>query len=109
MNTCIRPLRSLIILAIVTLLGTCGCHRESKSSCIANLAIIDGAKAELEELDAYPSGTVLERSNLQSRIKTWPVCPKGGSYSINPIGTPATCSIHGDRFGNKVSRQSDGK
>jgi chromosome segregation ATPase len=67
------------------------------NACINNLRQIDAAKQQwaLENdktADAIPSAQDLLPyfSNL-----VFPVCPSGGTYTINAVGVPPTCSVPG--------------
>jgi chromosome segregation ATPase len=67
------------------------------NTCINNLRQIDAAKQQwaLENdktADAIPSAQDLlpYLSNL-----VFPVCPSGGTYTINAVGVPPTCSVPG--------------
>jgi len=67
------------------------------NTCINNLRQIDAAKQQwaLENdktADAVPSAQDLlpYLSNL-----VFPVCPSGGTYTINAVGVPPTCSVPG--------------
>ena len=67
------------------------------NTCINNLRQIDAAKQQwaLENdktADAVPSAQDLLPyfSNL-----VFPVCPSGGTYTINAVGVPPTCSVPG--------------
>ena len=67
------------------------------NTCINNLREIDAAKQQwaLENdktADAIPSAQDLwpYLSNL-----VFPVCPSGGTYTINAVGVPPTCSVPG--------------
>jgi chromosome segregation ATPase len=67
------------------------------NACINNLRQIDAAKQQwaLENdktADAIPSAQDLlpYLSNL-----VFPVCPSGGTYMINAVGVPPTCSVPG--------------
>jgi hypothetical protein len=67
------------------------------NACINNLRQIDAAKQQwaLENdktADAVPSAQDLlpYLSNL-----VFPVCPSGGTYTINAVGVPPTCSVPG--------------
>jgi chromosome segregation ATPase len=67
------------------------------NACINNLRQIDAAKQQwaLENdktADAIPSAQDLlpYLSNM-----VFPVCPSGGTYTINAVGVPPTCSVPG--------------
>ena len=69
-----------------------------KNACINNLRQLDGAKEQWaiehsKKVGARPSGQDLYGPN--GYMKHQPVCPAGGTYTINPIGTNPTCSHAG--------------
>lgn len=74
--------------------------RESSRSkaCVANLRLIDSAK-EQWAMDnrastgtAAPAMTALAGSGSTTYIKTTPICPSSGTYSVNAIATNPVCS-----------------
>jgi len=69
------------------------CSKESKSSCYANLKAIEGAKATLEVEGHRTKGSIVTSNEVMQLLHMWPQCPSGGMYTINPIGTPPTCSV----------------
>ncbi|HTQ12074.1 MAG TPA: prepilin-type N-terminal cleavage/methylation domain-containing protein [Fimbriimonadaceae bacterium] len=75
--------------------------RESsrRSICIGNLKQIDSAKEQWAMDNKASSGTVVQWSDIvgiyMRSATAGPVCPAGGSYTINPIGTDPTCSLGG--------------
>jgi membrane protease subunit (stomatin/prohibitin family) len=67
------------------------------NTCINHLRQIDAAKQQwaLENdktADAIP--TALELLPYLSNM-VFPVCPSGGTYTINAVGVPPTCSVSG--------------
>lgn len=72
--------------------------RESsrKQTCIANLKQIDSAKEQCAMEQKWDSGNACSFADLvPTYIKTQPSCPSGGTYTVNAIGTPPTCSVNG--------------
>jgi len=69
------------------------------TGCLCNLAQIDRAK-EMFGMDAkLQNGSQVSASDLWPEyIKggSFPSCPSGGTYSVNPLGTPSSCSVHGN-------------
>ena len=68
------------------------------TSCIANLKAIDSAKQqwavnEKQDGTAEPVGTDLFGSDKFIKMK--PLCPAGGTYSLNPVSIKPTCTISG--------------
>lgn len=70
------------------------------STCSNNLRMIDTAKEEWALAhkaatgDTIPGGLSALVGN-DGYIKQSPVCPKGGTYMVNPIGKDPTCSVKG--------------
>lgn len=95
----------MIVVAIIGILiaiavpGFVRARTQSRNrSCQENLTKIDGAKEQwaLEKNQApgaTPTATDLYGASLY--IKSEPVCPSGGTYTISPVGTDPTCSIGG--------------
>ena len=79
-----------VLLALAFVL--CSCGKESRTSCYANLKIIEGAKATLEIQGRRTNGSIITSNELMTLLQKWPKCPMDGTYTINPIGTPPTCS-----------------
>jgi serine/threonine protein kinase len=70
--------------------------KEAQQMCIANLIQIAAAKQEWALEYNKTNGDVPTVDGLRPYIQSgFPVCPDGGTYSINPIGDPPTCSIPG--------------
>ena len=67
------------------------------SACIANLRAIEVAKAQWALDKNKDANDVPTTQDLLPYLKegTLPVCPDGGTYSINAAGTLPTCSISG--------------
>jgi general secretion pathway protein G len=68
-----------------------------KAVCRNNLRMIDGAKAAWQEEEKKPDGSMPTDMDLfgpQKSINSKPSCPAGGEYTLNPLGTRASCSIH---------------
>ena len=76
-------------------------------ACQENLQKIDSAKEQWALETNASNGTVLDNSFLtdanvvgpEGYIKKTPICPAGGVYTVNPIGTDPTCDID-DNDGN---------
>ena len=75
-----------------------------KQACIATLKQIEGAK-EIWALDYNQSDTSTPASTdlfgATKYVKTVPVCPGSGTYTINPVSTAPTCSL-GTEQGHKL-------
>lgn len=63
-------------------------------SCVANLKQIDAAKEQWAMDNRKTTGDTVTLSELvgaNNYIKKTPVCPSGGTYDPQPIGTDPTC------------------
>ena len=69
-------------------------------SCINNMKMIDLAKKQSALEHNYPEGTTVPDDQISEQLKPNGLsglkCPKGGSYTINPIGKAPACSVHGE-------------
>src|SRR5689334_1373203 len=95
----------MIVVAIIALLAAIAIPNFVKaraasqtSACIANLKQIDGAKATwaLEQKKTSsdtPKDTDLFGATLYIRAK--PLCPAGGTYTIDAVDTKPSCNITG--------------
>ncbi len=73
-------------------------YNQTRSSCIANLKVLDSAKEQWAMDNKKAPGAVVRFKDLVGLdlyIKSEPVCPKGGYYVVGSIGTNPTCSIEG--------------
>src|SRR5688572_287175 len=73
-----------------------GCYRESKSSCIAYLKQIEGAKAvwaleEKKTASGVPTDSDL--FGVTNYIRDKPIWPHGGVYTIGRVDEPPRCSV----------------
>jgi competence protein ComGC len=70
------------------------------NACINNLRQIDAAKQEWA-LENKKKGTdTPTQADVAHFLKNgqFPVCPKGGTYTIGPVDEPPTCSIPGHQL-----------
>ena len=65
--------------------------------CIKFLRLIEAGKEQLAfEAKLSEGATVVDASvNSYLRSGTTPVCPASGTYTYNPIGSNATCTVTG--------------
>ena len=65
--------------------------------CINNLRQIDGAKQQWALENKQPADALVVPQQIMPYLKnsTIPVCPSGGTYTLNNVQTPPTCSIAG--------------
>lgn len=68
-----------------------------RSCCMDNLMLIDHAKEEIAAARSLTNGAIITEQDIAPYCKNGklPVCPKGGHYTLNPIGKSPACSIHG--------------
>ncbi len=68
-----------------------------RNACINNLRAIDGAKQQWALEKNMPADAVPTVKDLLPYLKDgiFPVCPGGGTYSINSVEAVPTCSIPG--------------
>jgi hypothetical protein len=69
-----------------------------QAACLSNLRMIDAAKEtwQIEHKKADNSTpTDTDLFGPQKSIAIKPSCPAGGDYTLNSLGTKASCSIHG--------------
>ncbi|MGH8022265.1 MAG: hypothetical protein ACRED1_01695, partial [Limisphaerales bacterium] len=69
-----------------------------RNACINNLRRIEAAKKEWALGNNKTNGDIPTQKDLMPYLGLWPVCPTGGAYSINPLGTLPTCSIRGHKL-----------
>ena len=73
-------------------------EQAQKTSCIANLRSIDGAKQQWaldkkKTKTAVPLEADLFGPGIYIQLK--PECPSGGSYTLNAVSAKPTCSVPG--------------
>lgn len=89
----------LLVLIMLTLISIPGIRRmranDARQSCLENLALITAAREryavdyDLRGGATVPLALLIKEGKL---LKTEPVCPSGGKYSVNPLGVAPTCS-----------------
>jgi hypothetical protein len=69
-----------------------------RNQCINNLRIIDAAKEQAALEGRLKEGDKVDMKLLQDYLPggRMPVCPAGGVYTVNPVGTNPRCSVHGE-------------
>ena len=70
------------------------------NACINNLRQIDAAKQQWALENNKKSSDTPTQNDLTHYLKSgqFPMCPKGGTYIIGPVGEPPTCSIPGHQL-----------
>jgi hypothetical protein len=70
----------------------------SRNSCINSLRQLDGAKQQWALENHKDTNAIPTTADVAPYLKNnhFPVCPKGGKYTICRVGEDPTCSIPGD-------------
>ena len=69
-----------------------------RNACINNMRQLDAAKEQAALEHNYKTGETVSEQQVSEYLKTGfarLVCPKGGRYTINPVGQEPECSEHG--------------
>jgi hypothetical protein len=68
-----------------------------RASCINNLRQIDSAKEQWALANSKADGDQPDSAGVAEYLRSGrlPVCPAGGTYTLNPIGRDPECSVHG--------------
>src|SRR6266436_504507 len=94
----------MIVVAIIGLLAAIAIPNfvkargtAQKNACINNLKQLDGAKEQWALENKKSAGSTVDSAGVVSYIKgsAMPICPGGGTYSLNAVDTPPTCTITG--------------
>ena len=93
----------IVILVILGILGGIAIPKyvrhqvttKRRNACIANLKFMDGAKCSWametkQAATAVPAHTDIFGGSLY--LPVLPLCPQGGTYSLNAVSTAPTCS-----------------
>ena len=90
----------MIVVAIIGLLAAIAIPNYVKAratsqanACINNLRQIDGAIMQYALENKAVSSTTVAMSNLLPYVKTTPVCPASGTYTVSNCSTTPTCSL----------------
>ncbi|MDB6063889.1 MAG: hypothetical protein JWR26_97 [Pedosphaera sp.] len=72
-------------------------NQQLQAACVNNLQQIDAAKQQRVAENKLEDGVILMLNDLAGSFPggAIPVCPAGGHYSINRVGSPPSCSING--------------
>src|SRR5438552_2528084 len=67
------------------------------NACINNLRTIEGAKDQWALENKNGTGAAVNAQDIQPYLRNnvVPVCPQGGTYTLNAVGALPTCSIPG--------------
>jgi prepilin-type N-terminal cleavage/methylation domain-containing protein len=92
----------MIVVAIIGLLAAIAIPNfvkarttAQKNACINNLRQIDGAKEQWALENKKTEGAAVVQTEVNQFIKgaQTPVCPGGGTYTYNAVGTAPSCSL----------------
>jgi hypothetical protein len=74
-------------------------NTSQKNACINNLRIIDAAKEQWAMVKRKQDGDEVDPAGIMEYMKggKMPICPGGGTYTINAIGAMPECSIPGHK------------
>ncbi|HIG29359.1 MAG TPA: prepilin-type N-terminal cleavage/methylation domain-containing protein [Verrucomicrobiales bacterium] len=93
----------MIVVAIIGLLAAIAIPNfvkarttAQKNACIANLKQIDGAKEQWALENKKSAGTASVEADVNAFLKAGPLCPGGGTYAYNVVGTDPTCTLTAD-------------
>jgi prepilin-type N-terminal cleavage/methylation domain-containing protein len=74
-------------------------ERARATACVTNLRSIDGAKEQWAlTANAGPGSPAPPMPTLMTYLKSTPLCPSGGGYSIGAVGVVPTCLTSGGPF-----------
>ncbi len=95
----------MIVVAIIGLLAAIAIpnfikarEASQRNACIANLKQIDGAKATWALENKKQNGDTVNGTDLYGAtlyIRTEPLCPGGGTYTLGTVADRPTCNITG--------------
>ncbi len=76
--------------------------QSTQNSCINNLRQIEAAKEQWALAEKKATGDTVVESEIVQYIKgnKLPVCPQGGTYTLNAVGTDCECNIPGHQLSN---------
>ena len=66
--------------------------------CVNNMRMIDAAKEQAAMQHGYRRGDTVPTEQVSEYLKnglSGVSCPRGGSYTVKPVGEDPECSIHG--------------
>jgi hypothetical protein len=73
-------------------------NMSQRNACINNMRMIDAAKEQAALEHTYREGNTVPEQQVSEYLKngfSGLVCPKGGRYTIKPVGEEPECSDHG--------------
>jgi ABC-type proline/glycine betaine transport system substrate-binding protein len=89
------PIGILSAIAIPNFVKACGTSQQN--ACISNLRQIDGAKSQWALDKKMTDSDTPTRADLKIYLgnRQFPVCPAGGTYTINSVSSRPECSHAG--------------
>lgn len=92
----------MIVVAIIGLLAAIAIPSFMKArttsqqkACLNNLRQIEAGKEQWALAEKKAQGSDVVDSEINAYMKATPVCPAGGSYTYNKVGTDADCDVAG--------------
>jgi hypothetical protein len=89
----------LVTLLIINIIGAhVRAYRiRDRQNCINNMRIIQAAKDDWAKQHGATNGVLVTEANIKPFLisGTFRECKVDGKYSLQPIGTAPTCSVHG--------------
>jgi hypothetical protein len=87
------------LMVVVAIANSRKLHQSpSRTICVANLKMIEGAKGFWALGNRKPDSAVPQESDIfgpSKAIQTKPICPEGGIYTLNAVSDSPQCSVHG--------------
>jgi hypothetical protein len=75
------------------------------NACVNNLRQLDGASQQWALENRKTAQAIPTVQDIAPYLKNWPVCPAGGSYTLNMVGAQPTCSIPGHELARRLRSQ----
>lgn len=69
-----------------------------RNACVNNMRMVDSAKEQAAMAHRYSDGDVAPEEQVSDYLRggfAGRICPKGGAYTIKPVGQDPECSEHG--------------
>lgn len=82
------------------------------NACVNNMRMLDASKEQAALEHNYKEGDAVPEQEVSKYLKnglSGLICPKGGRYTINPLGKEPECSVHGPLSGAMERRQREPK
>lgn len=92
----------MIVVAIIGLLAAIAIpsfvkarNTSQQNACVNNLRIIDSGKEQAAMAERLTDGDTISSVTVNQYVKgnTTPICPGGGTYTYQNIGTQPSCTI----------------